>query len=98
VDDQTGSPTWVVSLGEAVLDLLALRHGGTVHFCNRGAVSWFELARTVLLELGLRAPVTPITSRELARKAARPAFSCLDTGRFGKTAWRWPPHPARAPP
>lgn len=94
VDDQVGSPTWTVSLANAILNVLETDHAGVLHFANRGAVSWCGLAQAIVDQLRLGLEVAPISSAELDRKAPRPSYSVLDSGRYEKltgraaAAWR----------
>ena len=84
VDDQIGSPTWIVSLANAILSVLAVDHTGPLHFGNQGAVSWHGLARAIVEQLGLDVEVAAISSAQLGRPAPRPAYSVLDTGLYEK--------------
>ncbi len=95
VDDQRGSPTVAADLATKVLELSEARHGGTFHVTNQGAASWFELARAVMVSLGL-APerVRPITTAELdpPRPALRPANSVLDNAALRREGIEALPH------
>jgi dTDP-4-dehydrorhamnose reductase len=83
VDDQVGSPTFTLDLAQATKLLLELDCTGTYHVTNRGVCSWYEFARRIL-EYAQVAGITvvPIESRELNRKAARPAYSVLSNRKF----------------
>jgi dTDP-4-dehydrorhamnose reductase len=84
VADQVGSPTWTVHLADAIAGLLASGRHGTYHATGGGHCSWHDLAtRTVALE-GLTTPVHAITTAEMPRPAARPAWSVLD----GAALWQ----------
>jgi len=81
-DDQIVSPTYVVDLVHATLDLLIDGEQGIWHLANRGAVSWAELARLAAERAevpahGLRARPT----RELGLAAPRPRYSALGSER-----------------
>lgn len=82
VHDQISSPTYTVHLAEALTRLLPLAHTGIVHVSASGACSWYEFARAIVEAVGASVPVVPITSAELARPAARPAYSELDKRRY----------------
>jgi dTDP-4-dehydrorhamnose reductase len=78
------SPTSVPDLAAAVLDLLFDGARGIWHVANPVVISWFELARRAALAAGLGrfahlVRSTPI--RALKLRAARPAFSALDSQR-----------------
>ena len=83
VDDQKGRPTATTDLSEAILALLALGVTGLVHFANRGEVTWFEFARQILALAGHEdVRVLPTTAAAIARPAARPSNSVLDTSKY----------------
>lgn len=87
VDDQLGSPTYSLDLAEATKVLIELDCRGTYHVTNRGVCNWFQFARKIL-EFSQISGVTvePIQSRELDRKAKRPAYSVLSNRKFMETA------------
>jgi dTDP-4-dehydrorhamnose reductase len=82
VDDEVVSPTYVVDLVHAVLDLLIDGESGVWHLANRGALTWAELAR-------LAAELAGVTSGRilarptygLGRLARRPRYSVLGSER-----------------
>jgi dTDP-4-dehydrorhamnose reductase len=80
VDDQIGSPTYVAHLAAATRDVLELPQG-LWHVAAEGECSWAEFARAIFEEAALDCRVTPITSEQLARPAARPAYSVLRSER-----------------
>ncbi len=82
VDDQRGSPTYVGHLAAAVRELLQLPLG-TWHMAAGGECTWAELAEAVFEEAGLDCRVRRITTAELGRPAARPAYSVLRSERPG---------------
>jgi dTDP-4-dehydrorhamnose reductase len=57
---------------------------GVYHVSNSGSVSWFDYAKEILRLAGSQTEVDPISSRELARPAKRPAMSVLDNSKFIK--------------
>ncbi|MBD3379107.1 MAG: dTDP-4-dehydrorhamnose reductase [Candidatus Omnitrophica bacterium] len=87
VDDQVGSPTYCPDLARAVA-LIARKgfSGGEclLHISNSGRCSWYEYALKIIEKCGLSESVRieRVSSRELGRPAARPAFSVMDTSRF----------------
>jgi dTDP-4-dehydrorhamnose reductase len=93
VTDQTGSPTWVVDLSEAIVLLLGTEHRGIVHFAGAGACTRFELAGAIVSILGAaRARLQPIGTDEAGRIAVRPKDSALDTSLYERLTG-WPPRP-----
>lgn len=81
VDDQIGKPTIVSDLVPLLRRFALERRPGLFHVTNDGALSWFDLARSVFRLAGHDPErVTRITTAELdpPRPAARPANSVLD--------------------
>jgi dTDP-4-dehydrorhamnose reductase len=82
VDDQRGCPTYVGHLAEATRELLLLP-GGVWHLAAEGDCTWADFAQAVFAEAGLDCRVRRISSTELPRPAARPAYSVLRSERPG---------------
>lgn len=91
VDDQIGSPTYTKDLSGALHILLKklftnyeLRSTvyGIYHISNSGSVTWYEYAKQILRSAGCGTRVVPVSSRELARPARRPAMSVMDNSKF----------------
>ena len=53
VDDQTGSPTWTVDLGKAIIALVDKGCRGVYHAANGGFCSWNEFAKAIFEAAGL---------------------------------------------
>ena len=77
VDDQRGCPTHSVDLARAIIGLCREHASGIVHVTNAGDCSWFEFAREIVKGAGLATEVRPVSSRQMARPAPRPAYSVL---------------------
>lgn len=90
VDDQTGSPTYVGDLAEALLQIVDDRVPGPIlHAANEGAVSRFEQARAVFEECGADpARVRPVSTDRFPRPAPRPAYSALSGGQSAAAGLR----------
>jgi dTDP-4-dehydrorhamnose reductase len=93
VDDQLGSPTSALDLAEGLLamtdgwkDSPEVGTGETYHLAGRGVASWCALADHVMGECRARglasAEVRPIGTADWPTRAARPANSVLDSGKF----------------
>jgi dTDP-4-dehydrorhamnose reductase len=82
VDDQRGCPTYVGHLAAAVRELVALPTG-IWHVAADGECTWAELARAIFDETGLSCRVRPVSTEELGRPAARPAYSVLRSAKPG---------------
>jgi dTDP-4-dehydrorhamnose reductase len=76
VDDQRGSPTYVGHLAEAARALVALPHG-LYHAAAEGDCTWADFAEAIFDEAALDCRVRRISTRELGRRAPRPAYSVL---------------------
>ena len=82
VDDQWGCPTVAVDLARATLEALEQRVSGILHLTNRGATTWYELARRSLELAGLDPElVQPCATADYATPAPRPAYSVLGSER-----------------
>jgi dTDP-4-dehydrorhamnose reductase len=82
VDDQRGCPTYVGHLAAAVRELVHLPRG-VWHLAADGDCTWADLAEAIVREAGLDCRIRRITSAELGRPAARPAYSVLRSERPG---------------
>jgi len=80
VDDQRGCPTYAPHLADAVREVVRLPRG-VWHLAADGDCTWAELAEAIFDEAGIRCRVRRITTAELSRPAARPAYSVLRSAR-----------------
>lgn len=92
VDDQYGCPTAVDDLAAAIVAALdrlvaggAVRWG-TFHYCGSEAMTWYAFASRLFDAAGARGGSKPslraVSTAEYGARAARPAYSVLDTSRF----------------
>jgi len=80
--DQCVSPTYVPDLVHATLDLLVDGEQGLWHLANRGNVTWADLACLAADAFNLdRSLVEAVPGASLDQRAARPAYSALDSER-----------------
>ena len=79
VADQFCTPTYTVDIAAATASLTATDRYGLLHVVNSGLCSWYEFAQAIFERAGVRADVTPISSREFSAAARRPAYSVLST-------------------
>jgi dTDP-4-dehydrorhamnose reductase len=77
VNDQRGSPTYVIDLARAIVSLCRKNAQGIVHATNAGDCTWFEFAQEIVQSAGLTTNVRPTSSERMARPASRPAYSVL---------------------
>ena len=76
VDDQRTAPTYVAHLARATRELLD-RPYGIWRLAAGGDCTWAEFAKAIFEEAGISCRVRRITTAELGRPAARPAYSVL---------------------
>ena len=98
VNDQIGSPTYIVDLADAIAHLatshpsLSLGAGKSqvishkiLNITNSGSCSWYEFAREIVNLAGIKnVEIVPIGSGQLDRPAKRPRMSILDNSVFNK--------------
>jgi dTDP-4-dehydrorhamnose reductase len=78
VDDQRGCPTYVGHLASAVRALVDEdRPRGLLHLAGGGDCTWADFAEAVFEDAGIDCRVRRITTEELGRPAARPAYGVL---------------------
>lgn len=92
VADQIGSPTWAMSLAEAVWKAALQTHlYGLHHWTDAGVASWYDFAvaigeeATVLKMLKAVPTILPINTDGYPTPARRPAYSVLDCNLTRKT-------------
>jgi dTDP-4-dehydrorhamnose reductase len=83
VDDQRGCPTFVGHLAAAVHGLVDELPKGVWHVAADGDCTWADFAEAIFEDAGVDCRVRRITTAELARPAARPAYSVLRSERAG---------------
>jgi len=90
VNDQRGRPTYTPHLASALVRLVDAGARGVVHYADADECTWFDFASAIAPEV----TITPVTSDEFHRPAARPAYSVLSTERYERltgvtpAAWR----------
>jgi dTDP-4-dehydrorhamnose reductase len=98
VNDQTGSPTWVRSLSEALAKICGMAAspkgseiatGSAVyHATCTGGTTRYDFVRAILDDLARKAPketiarLTPISSADYPAQARRPAYSVLSNAKL----------------
>jgi dTDP-4-dehydrorhamnose reductase len=93
VSDQRGCPTYTVDLARAIAELCRKNARGIVHVTNTGNCSWFEFAREIVQAAGLPTEVRPVSTRQMARPAPRPAYSVLSPVSLQRRGIAMPPWP-----
>ena len=81
-NDVTISPTYVPHLVNAALDLIMDDEAGIWHLCNKGEITWAELAFEVADRFKLnRQYINAVRNEELKYPAERPLYSVLGSDR-----------------
>jgi dTDP-4-dehydrorhamnose reductase len=88
VDDQRTAPTYAGHLAAATRDVLA-RPRGIWHVAADGDCTWAEFAEAIFEEAGVDTRVRRVSSSELARRAARPAYSVLRSEKDAPVLPHW---------
>jgi len=99
VADQVGTPTYALSLAQALWRLAETDSRGILHFTDSGVASWYDFA-CAIQEIGLqrgllqkRVPVLPISTADFPTPAKRPGLSILDKSKtwtiLGGAAGHW---------
>ncbi|MBJ6360252.1 dTDP-4-dehydrorhamnose reductase [Paenibacillus sp. GCM10012307] len=78
VEDQVGSPTYTYDLAMTIIAMLQTEKYGLYHISNTGKCSWFEFAQEIFKQAKMEVQVTPISTSDMPRPAARPAYSVME--------------------
>ena len=80
VNDQTGAPTWTVSLSAALAALIESKAYGIYHYTDDAGqgVSWYDFAVEILRQAGIDKRILPVATSEFSRPARRPPSSTLE--------------------
>lgn len=87
VNDQFGSPTPTWLIKDCILELIRTENKSydVYNIAPNDVCSWFDVAKFVAKELGVRSSViSPIKSSQFKRKALRPNFTFLDNKAFSE--------------
>jgi dTDP-4-dehydrorhamnose reductase len=89
VVDQFGTPTYAGDLAKTMLDMIpsSINNAGTnlFHYSNEGAASWYDFAKSVITNAGIRCDINPIMTKDYPTTALRPCFSVLDKSKIKET-------------
>lgn len=88
VDDQRTSPTYAGHLAAATREVLTRPHG-VWHVAAGGDCTWAEFAEAIYDGAGLGTKVRRVSSAELGRPAARPAYSVLRSEKDAPALPHW---------
>ena len=89
VNDQLGSPTYAADLAAAIMKIITAsrrkKKQGIYHYCNEGAITWYEFALMIKNLSGSKCTVNPIPTSGYPTAAKRPQYSVLDTKKIQQT-------------
>lgn len=89
VNDQYGTPTSHLELARMILYLIQTENYGTYHATCEGFTTWYNFAREIFAQTGVKADLTPVSSDEFKAPAKRPAYSVLENHKLNtETAYR----------
>jgi dTDP-4-dehydrorhamnose reductase len=77
VNDQRGSPTFTGDLASALVKICQASAQGIIQVTNSGNCTWYDFAKEIVRDSGLKTTVKPVTTAEFPRPARRPAYSVL---------------------
>lgn len=89
VNDQIGSPTYTGDLVRFIGFVLKNNpEYGTYHISGEGETSWYDFAKEIFAQTGIKIDLKPITSAEYPSKAKRPAYSYLSKNKLKSTGFK----------
>lgn len=77
VTDEVSTPTNVVDLAAALMELIHTGRPGIYHLVNAGECSRYEFAREIVRLIGLNVPIEPIHLADFVRPSAPPPYAPL---------------------
>ncbi|OQO98543.1 dTDP-4-dehydrorhamnose reductase [Geobacillus sp. 44C] len=92
VHDQVGCPTYTVDLANCILELIQTEKYGVYHVSNSGHCSWYEFAKAIFEEAGIKVKVNPCTTKDFPRPAPRPAYSVFEHMALRLNGFKEMPH------
>ncbi len=88
VDDQVGLPTYTYDLARLVLDMIVSDQYGVYHVSNSGNyISWYDFAKEIFKQAGMKVKVVPVGSDQYPAKAKRPTNSRLDMSKLEQSGF-----------
>ncbi len=85
ISDQMMSPTSTSSIASIILKALETKvPSGVYHAVNTGIASWYEFAKTIIQNAGVKATVEPMSAAEYPSIAMRPSYSALNNNKLSK--------------
>jgi dTDP-4-dehydrorhamnose reductase len=88
VSDQISTPSYAGDVADATIRLLQSHGAGIYHLTNSGSCSWHEFAAAIFELAGVKADLSPVTSKEFGAAAQRPGYSVLASRLPPLRPWR----------
>ena len=91
VSDQIGTPTNAVDLAEVLIVIMVssfkfqVSSFGIYNFSNEGQCSWYDFAKEIFHQKGIKIDLKPIPTSAYPTPAKRPAYSVLDKTKIKST-------------
>jgi dTDP-4-dehydrorhamnose reductase len=82
VEDHVASPTYAPALASRTADLVERNIRGVIHVGGGTPISWYEYAKLIFQEAGLKPELRPTSEREYRTPAQRPKYSALSNSRM----------------
>lgn len=82
VADQVCTPSYTADVAAGLAALAGSGAYGLYHLTSAGSCSWYDFAKTIFELSGVKADLTPISTRERTDPACRPGYSVLATGKY----------------
>jgi dTDP-4-dehydrorhamnose reductase len=82
VADQVCTPSYTADVATAAAGLVQTDRFGLYHLTSGGSCSWHDFARTIFELAGVKADLSPISSREFGAAARRPGYSVLANEKY----------------
>lgn len=88
VDDQVGLPTYTRDLAKLVVDMIQGDEYGTYHVSNSGDyISWYDFAKEIFRQAGMKVKVVPVGSDQYPAKAKRPSNSRMNMTKLKNSSY-----------
>lgn len=92
VEDQVGAPTYTYDLARLLLDMIQSNKYGIYHATNGGSCSWYEFAKEIFEQAGLKPELSGCTSDEFKTAAKRPMNSIMSQQKIIENGFTPLPH------
>jgi dTDP-4-dehydrorhamnose reductase len=82
VEDHVASPAYAPALAARTVDMAERNFTGTYHVGGGTPISWYEYARIIFAEAGVKPELRPTSEREYRTAAKRPKYSALSNSKM----------------